>query len=158
MGCRTQPIASTVTELGRMGARQRSSGWVELSRSLQQSSEKVLPTVLGYPLKTDLKKRDVEAKAVPGLFIGHAPTSATTLLLTEEGVLRTRGLARMAVTEWWNYKLENFKRGTPWRRRRPTRRSLSLYCLHADSQWGESYFRTHSSLPGPDPRGAQGGG
>eukprot|EP00971_Amphidinium_carterae_P065589 1299546-Amphidinium_carterae.2 len=70
--------------------------------------------VLGYPLKLDSQKRDLEAKAVSGLFVGYAPRTATTLLLTEEGVLRTRGMARQTEPERWNYKLETYRTGTPW--------------------------------------------
>eukprot|EP00971_Amphidinium_carterae_P031877 628135-Amphidinium_carterae.1 len=70
--------------------------------------------VLGYRLKLDSKKRDLDAKAVSGLFVGYAPRTATTLLLTEQGVLRTRGMARQTEPERRNYKLETYRTGTPW--------------------------------------------
>eukprot|EP00971_Amphidinium_carterae_P051197 1008185-Amphidinium_carterae.1 len=65
--------------------------------------------VLGYPLKTESRKKDVEAKAIPGLYVGYAARTSTALLLTETGVRRVRGLARLTEEEQWSYKPTEYK-------------------------------------------------
>eukprot|EP00971_Amphidinium_carterae_P189506 3761761-Amphidinium_carterae.1 len=70
--------------------------------------------VLGYPTKVGTKKRDMEAKAIPGLYVGHTARTASALLLTEGGVRKVRGVSRLTETERWDYKLKDFLTGTPW--------------------------------------------
>eukprot|EP00971_Amphidinium_carterae_P283785 5634172-Amphidinium_carterae.1 len=65
--------------------------------------------VLGYPLRTESRKKDVEAKAIPGLYVGHAASTSTALLLTEIGVRRVRGLARLTEEEQWSYKPTEYR-------------------------------------------------
>eukprot|EP00971_Amphidinium_carterae_P283552 5628941-Amphidinium_carterae.1 len=61
--------------------------------------------VLGFPVRAETgKKKDVEPKAIPGLYIGHTGRTATALLLTPGGVKKVRGVARMSATERWDYK------------------------------------------------------
>eukprot|EP00971_Amphidinium_carterae_P158159 3135201-Amphidinium_carterae.1 len=69
----------------RLGAEGKTPEELRTGRAWRKTMATFGERLLGFPLKEDSRKRDVEPKSVPGLFLGHAPRTATTLILTPGG-------------------------------------------------------------------------